>query len=200
MSAVESVVFQDSLFNFAYKMAFRDATMRKAFPRNEEEKKAEDFDNRDTSFSDRKNRIFKGARDEVKKYVDNLMSAEEKILEPIDVIKAVCNKTMVESFTFGNAQKLVNMTAKYMFLSCYGERNNDKKERFRLCHCPMDGIMIDKMKKLYPDLRWSFSWSSLKLDDDNLPWQYIQFQDCVNAIAVKNDILPLEVDFMLWDE
>lgn len=46
---------------------------------------------------------------------------------------------------FGNAQKLINMTAKYIALGIYMD---DCREDFQYCHCPMDGIMVDKVTKL----------------------------------------------------
>lgn len=49
------------------------------------------------------------------------------------------------SFGFGNAQKLINMTAKYIALGIYMD---DCREGFQYCHCPMDGIMVDKVTKL----------------------------------------------------
>ena len=49
------------------------------------------------------------------------------------------------SFGFGNAQKLINMTAKYIALGIYMD---DCREDFQYCHCPMDGIMVDKVTKL----------------------------------------------------
>lgn len=49
------------------------------------------------------------------------------------------------SFGFGNAQKLINMTAKYIAL---GICMDDCREDFQYCHCPMDGIMVDKVAKI----------------------------------------------------
>lgn len=49
------------------------------------------------------------------------------------------------SFGFGNAQKLINMTANYIALGIYMD---DCREDFQYCHCPMDGIMVDKVTKL----------------------------------------------------
>lgn len=54
------------------------------------------------------------------------------------------------SFEFGNAQKLINMTAKYiasgMFTSKCGCGGN-----FQYCHCPMDSIMVDWIGYTYLD-------------------------------------------------
>ena len=52
-----------------------------------------------------------------------------------------------DGFTFGNAQKLVNMTAKYMFLRAYGD--NGERSKFEGCDCPMDGVMCRFIEKGY---------------------------------------------------
>lgn len=60
------------------------------------------------------------------------------------------------SFGFGNAQKLINMTAKYIALGFYMD---DCRENFQYCHCPMDGIMVEKVITLLEgreDIRETF--------------------------------------------
>lgn len=42
------------------------------------------------------------------------------------------------------------MTAKYMFLSLYGDEG--KRALFENCHCPMDVVMIEVIKKRFTDL------------------------------------------------
>ena len=48
-------------------------------------------------------------------------------------------------FTFGNAQKLINMTAKYYYISCC--MNSAKRENFKYCHCPVDCLLLEKVWK-----------------------------------------------------
>ena len=45
-------------------------------------------------------------------------------------------------FGFGNIQKLINMTMKYLFIRYY---DNVEREYFFCCHAPVDSIMRDKV-------------------------------------------------------
>lgn len=87
-----------------------------------------------------------------------------------DAIICVLKETSHYGFTFGNAQKLVNMAAKYFHLACY----NDKglRKNFRYCHCPVDNQMIhvvhDKWsKKDMLSIKRYMRWSKLGLDNKN---------------------------------
>ncbi len=130
----------DKIFDFAYSMAFRDATMRNAFPMFDSEKKRENGTN---VFRDRKRKIKDYSKGIVRDYIDEILADKEP--DPLNTIKKLCNgENKKQGFSFGNAQKLVNMTAKYMFLSAYGDSQQRKK--FKNCHCPMDGVMMERLK------------------------------------------------------
>lgn len=58
----------DKVFGFAYMMAFRDATMRNAFPRRDGES--------DKTFQDRKTEIKKHSNQIVHDYIDAIMSGQ----------------------------------------------------------------------------------------------------------------------------
>lgn len=121
---------------------------------------------------------------------------------------------------FGNAQKLINMTAKYMFISAY--QDSGKAKLFDQCHCPMDGIMVDKVTKLAGRLvdegeeglraslekfaykcprahDWAAKdearWSKLTLENRK---PYEGFQKVVRALAEREGLSPLELDFCVW--
>ena len=49
----------------------------------------------------------------------------------------------VVEFSYGNAQKLVNMTAKYIYIATYF--NDDYKDKFEKCHCPMDSLIVESL-------------------------------------------------------
>ena len=124
------------------------------------------------------------------------------------------------SFGFGNAQKFINMTAKYMFISAYQDSN--KAKLFDQCHCPMDGIMVDKVTKLAgrlvdegeEGLRASlenFAYKCPRAHDwaakDEVRWSkltlenrkpYEGFQKVVRALAEREGLSPLELDFCVW--
>ena len=112
------------------------------------------------------------------------------------------------------------MTAKYMFISAY--QDSDKAKLFDQCHCPMDGIMVDKVTKLAGRLvdegeeglraplenfaykrprahDWAAKdevrWSKLTLENRK---PYEGFQKVVRALAEREGLSPLELDFCVW--
>lgn len=198
----------DKLFDFVYAMAFRDATMRKAFARK--------IDEKDSGFHDRKMAAKREARESVKAYIEAIIDENSEGMKPENTIIEVCKKTGDFGMTFGNSQKLVNMTAKYMFICAYA--NNDMRKRFRDCHCPMDGAMMDLLRihfvnyselnefreseefKAIKEMGSTWSWSQLKYDN-GIPKQYSVFQQSVERICkiLKGEIMPIEVDYLYWD-
>ena len=141
-----------------------------------------------------------------------------------ETIKQISLKSMVN---FGVVQKIVNMTAKYMFISCYD--NEQLRKKFTNCHCPMDKTMIKKVIETYRKLitageikkdeeeylfyhdfkhknkrssEWSnLSWSNISLDEivkfQDNP--YIRFQQMVKVLAEKEKLSPLEYDFKYFE-
>ena len=189
----------NKIFDFAYMMAFRDATMRNAFPRWEEEK------NDDGTFHKRKDEIKNYSKPIVQNYINTVVEANlQTKQESLAVINRLCDEeNTARGFTFGNAQKLVNMTAKYMFISAYAAR--EKRELFKNCHCPMDGVMMDWVKKHcrdygLPNVKFDIPWSKLRIDDEKSLNEYKVFQDYIDKIAMMEEIFAIEVDFLYWDE
>lgn len=122
------------------------------------------------------------------------------------------------SFGFGNAQKLINMTAKYIALGFYMD---DCRENFQYCHCPMDGIMVEKVITLLEgreDIRETFglekrgwkgvlrdtAWSKIEKAEEG----YDRFQLIVDSLRGDESVLEvlgaqrpvsrLEFDFCVW--
>lgn len=117
---------------------------------------------------------------------------------------SVCDED--NHFTFGNAQKLVNMTAKYMYLRSYGDSN--ERKLFKFCHCPMDGTMIRIVKEKYPkaSFKADYSWSTLENSGDKILGVYVEFQKYIQDMVQKErhnrkdeDIIPLDMDFIYWE-
>ena len=119
------------------------------------------------------------------------------------------------TFTFGNAQKLINMTVKYFYITTF---NKDKTEKvkFQYCHCPMDEQMLNIVWKnkikaanswyAYGKDGFKYSWSNEEFLKDNkgklsLPKRYSEFQKAVREL-VKNDkiaTMPIEYDYVNWE-
>mgnify|MGYP006988845061 CR=1 FL=1 len=183
-----SDTIDNKIFNFAYYMAFRDATMRNAYPR---------FDGEDDDhYHKRKQRVAEESKDAVQKYIEAIF--DNKQPDPRTVICGICDESY--GFTFGNAQKLVNMTAKYMFIASY--QDDQKRELFASCDCPMDSVMLGVVKERCPEASWKadFSWSRMTSDAGRIPIVYTEFQEWVKSIANDEGVMPLEVDYLFWDE
>lgn len=132
------VSIDDEIFNFVYEMAMRDTTMMKAY---QGDKKAP--------------KECEGAKEIVREYIDSLIKGERWDFYGIEgqyekAINSELKKRGTEPFTFGNCQKVINMTVKYIFIATYA--NKELRKNFEKCHCPMDSIMIDavigKLKKM----------------------------------------------------
>ena len=186
------------IFDFAYQDAMRDATLEKAYT----------GDKTDALKNHPK------AKRAVKDYIDFLLAKEQSkkdVKEKFEkAVKAVINDFddgSEETFTFGNAQKLINMTAKYIFIGCYAYPQLTK--HFQYCDCPMDNIMaklVADAAEKDPELKSKIfrkkstlqGWSSKKLKEGTGKDEYDLYQDLVRALAEKEDLSPLEYDYEHW--
>lgn len=203
----------DMIFKFAYRMALDDATRQRAYVG-----------------ADKKGlRECQAARGAIKAYIEGIVggAAEPDFMATVDcVMNAFEHYPSADgTFTFGNAQKLINMTAKYMFMATYGRPK--LRSRFARCDCPMDSVLIRKVvegacDKGAPDSpdaslneylnqcarqitrginkgKWvpadDFKWSKLELGDE----RYILFQDAVRTLAASEGLIPIEYDFKEWN-
>ncbi len=216
MSGNISNSIDDYLFEFAYSIALRDAVMQKAY---EGEKKhlANNIE----------------AKMLVKKYIQKVFNGEnpcfystEKEVE--NSFKRLHFGTSCPVFSFGNTQKLINMTAKYMFLATYNDE--EKRDRFKCCHCPVDSIMLGKVIELVEELsekdkevlkeillnkrvlafESKDGSSKIKIFEKGWkaeftkPWskiktdRYDTFQAIVKYLAEKENTNPIGFDYMHW--
>ena len=204
-----------NIFNFAYEMALRDATLQGAYKGTDKKKLRENS----------------GAKAIVEEYIKAIFDGkqpcfykteaevEESFIAFIDDNKLTIDKEGTPAvFTFGNAQKLINMTAKYMYIAAY--QNDDLREKFNCCHCPMDSVMvetvireigsekrsvqksgeqIENMTKRRNGITWRQylrqSWSKISSSDRE---QYDLFQEMITFLSEKEQISPIEFDFNYW--
>lgn len=123
------------------------------------------------------------------------------------------------SFTYGNAQKLINMTSKYLYIRNYS--NPKLTVSFRNCHCPLDNQIVKKLKgdvKRGSNLDKSIKELFGTVNDSenantwrqylDLPWsscskpRYKFFQDVVRIVLKEkynNELTPLEYDYIKWN-
>lgn len=184
------------IFDFIYTMALRDATMRRAY----EGERTPLFKNDD-------------AKNATREYINALLRGENP--DFYTTAETVENgfRDKGHEFTFGNTQKLINMTVKYMYIAAYQkEHYADLREKFKGCHCPMDSIMVKKVIKEIKsqideeevcellkghERNWrSFlqnAWS--KMDKDKDKDQYKLFQNLVKYLSDKKGLTPIEYDY-----
>ena len=209
---------QDRIFDFAFGGALRDATLQKAFPGNKQELIESEQ--------------MKKVKQIVRGYIDNLLAHKYKngkshTDDYFELTKTIRKELAgaFDDFVFGNIQKLVNMTVKYIYVACYAKEGI--REDFRYCHCPMDRIMIRTVRDDYGDrfggknakriiidgkwVTWSeVSWSKIgenserettstsgKIDKTSIE-VYWQFQYMVERLSRCKGINPIEYDFLKW--
>lgn len=196
----------DPIFHFVYELALRDATLQKAYPG-----------------STQPLRTNQDAKKIVRAYIDAVIHgcAEQALFwstaKQLEVSFAKHLPKAAPPFTFGNVQKLINMTAKYLFIACYNR--HDLRGHFRFCHCPMDSIMVDiAIKELKAIQKTALQADEvitlnrfLKRGNKTLlrkPWskiestdvaQYVLYQEIIAFLATRRDVSPIEYDFLMWN-
>ncbi len=63
---------------------------------------------------------------------------------------------LIPDFTFGNAQKLINIILKHLYVCGYN--SPETREKFRFCHCPLDSKIAQVLMKLKFDFRKNPTW------------------------------------------
>lgn len=215
MGKIEDDTIRNAIFDFAYDIALQDSYRQKAYAS-------------DKLFLHNNN----DARAIVKGYIDSLLEGKGYDFNAVEgevekSFEKFCKENNKPKFAFGNCQKLINMTAKYIYIGAYNDVG--MKEKFEKCHCPMDSVMISKVVKTIKNknLEEKFegtirsecdktfqlssltycSWSRLVRDESgNPPIEYVAFQKAVNMIinnepdnkSEQQKIIPIEYDFVSW--
>lgn len=139
---------------------------------------------------------------DAEKYDRDFLTLASKICSSVNADK---HKHNSKGFSFGNAQKLINMTIKYFYIMTY--RDESKRELFKNCHCPMDGNMLrivyDKEKE-YINLQgfneYTFvekGWGAMDFENGSIPKRYECFQNCVRK-QISTELNSIEYDFNKW--
>ena len=215
------------MLGFVFSMAMQDAVRQRAY----EGKRAWLWEES----------VFNKLYDRLLDHLDSVFGKEYTCQDEydhkfIDLSIYICNeieKKRNEShndcneFKFGNAQKLINMTVKYFYITSFGP-DQEIKEYFKYCHCPMDGQMLEnvwkKRKSVITAKGFSHDtfingWSKMdekqyKKEADNNEYKFEQngryhlFQTLLKDIIEKEDIrdkegtliIPIEYDFIFWGQ
>lgn len=202
------MIVDDKIFEFIYTIAMRDATLQKAYEligykTSKGAKKPDDY---------KKEELLQNstAKDIIREYIDNIIAGNNLNFYDVekDVEKSfdsfIKGKKYLSSFTFGNCQKLINMTVKYFYIVTYSDPAI--RSHFNDCHCPMDNVMIKAIKNELKKDNKSLKDFGVK-NDDLKSWskivnsntsQYDAFQEIVKYLAQKQGVSPIEYDYLMW--
>ena len=139
-------------------------------------------------------RVVELIETEIKKY--NSIDTVEKYDEFHDslclrIIDCYDNQTIAE-ITYGQAQKWVNMTMKYLCVLYEGQCDWLNKI-YSFLHIPIDSIILDKARKEFPN----------EFPVNNTPWsqfsrgEYITIQNRLRAVI--KDVALIDWEFKAWN-
>lgn len=196
------------IFAFIYVAAMRDATLQLSY--KGEKARLTDCDRFPVS--------TKALKDFVAEVIAGSFQNQSKFDEKfIDVAKTLSDEINTlannDEFTFGNAQKLINIMVKCFYLHTYG--NDNGKKAFRFCHCPMDQQLLDSVwksrnglsKSTREDLggfanfkrSWGNEQFALNEGKVDFPPRYKAFQKAIKELADNKKVFPIEYDFFIWN-
>lgn len=167
--------------------------------------------------------LFPESMAAIKQFIQNILAGQYHSIEEYnkDFLKTaivLCDEINTQGgnteFSFGNAQKLINLMVKYFYISSYGDKQ--KKQYFTYCHCPMDSILLGKIwaqrarlnasvvRKMNSRAAFLKSWGQEDFEmvqgERHIPSRYLVFQEAVRMIAGKESLSPLEYDYCSWQD
>ena len=219
---------RQQMFDFIYVIAMQDAVRQKAYKGERKwlwdlsDGKIKDTRVKLQSFI---NDIIKGkfnSRDKQEEYDSAFVGLAADICIDINKLAdervAKAGKKRDGNFTFGNAQKLINMVCKYFYVISYD--NMDLRTCFICCHCPMDGILLERIwdhqnewkdlkeslentsKKIITEEYFKKSWGNEDFEkgENIFPFRYDCFQKAVRKLVEKSDDIQnsIEFDYKEW--
>ena len=99
-----------------------------------------------------------------------------------------------EKVTYGVAQKIVNLTFKYLF--CNKILREQHRDKFKECHMVLDSFILSWYKENDLKPKITKSWSNLKKEE------YEQIQKAISkhveTKTINDKLCPLEYEFILW--
>lgn len=183
-------------FDFIYEESLKDATRRT----DAVKKNGDDFSPMELV---EKSMVLKSI---VKNYAESVINGEfPDFCECEKQFEEELDKEKIEGFTFGNTQKLINMTMKRI----YFKYSDICREYFKCCHAPMDMKMRDlvckKYKKIHPGNKLGIencAWSKIQRDSEgiNSIESYNKFQAAISEIisAENSSFYHIEYDYVMW--
>ncbi len=204
---------EDKIFDFIYREAMGDAIQRSKVKRGSKK--------RFLTFNPEALNDAEIARNKVRNYIDDIVRGDNPdfYFTASQVVHALSR--IDSNFNFGNAQKLINITAKYFYIRNYHSKNKGDRDNFSCCHCPMDSNMKDIVVRAFKNYlkksectdderkliiikigecettNWEkVNWT--ELDESNIDI-YEKYQIMVKIRAREKGLIPIEYDYVNWD-
>ena len=203
MENKNNVDINDYILRFVYVSSMRDAVRQGAYTGKRKWLEEESvYKVLSVPIKEHIEKIISGGYTDQDDYNSSFFKLAEDIQSRIKGKKGT--RTDCGDFSFGNAQKLINMIIKYLFISTYNADCN-KRESFKCCHCPMDGQMLikiwNKKEKEFIEN------GTIKKEEFLKPWgsithkngdRYDIFQKAVRDLAQEEGLIPIGYDFKEW--
>lgn len=197
------------IFEFAYGSGLEDAIQQKAFESYKKPlRKCEDAKKTVKDYIDA---ILRGDTPDFYETAQQVTTDFNQFIDKHN--QDPSNTPITKQFQFGNAQKLINITAKFMFIVTYDRP--ELRENFKQCHCPLDRVMKDKMFKEIDERKkagtlpqemkektkrgwkkpFNEAWSTISEAD------YQAYQEWISYLAkttYTEEVLPIEFDYLAW--
>ena len=137
-----------------------------------------------------KDAMLEKATSQLIEYFDNDMIEEESIFDGWhnETVNAVIETYGKGKMTIGQAQKIINMSFKYLL--CFRYFREKRSDYFDYCHMPLDSVTLNWYKKEISN-KVPGSWSKLNKTND--------YEKIVKGIRAKKEGKKLlELDFEVW--
>ncbi len=186
-----SISSEEDIRYVVMKKAYKDMMIRTI--KKENANAAIDIKKRDEVLKWLSHEFLKFFKDEGNIYDENFSKWHEKICEEfLNKFNGDVLKDNYKPIQFGKAQKIVNMTFKY--LRCFDDAD-DYSAFFVHCQMPMDSFMIEEWynkNNVGNGEKISCAWSNFRKDC------YYDIQSQIKVYCEKSHQTPLEVDFIEW--
>ena len=107
-----------------------------------------------------------------------------------------------EECTYGKAQKIVNMTFKYLCAYyCANSEESKDDERFKFCHMPLDSFTLEWFKRSkIPNVANGKSGAGSNMDEEGNKesYGYTFYRDEIKTYFAKRGFTPLQAEFVIW--
>lgn len=161
-----------------------------------------------------KNHICEDVKESFESYfMKKAPETKEKFIEKHEELCDVFMKSMnhklsefgVKNVNYGKAQKIVNMTFKYLYCS---DNPDFGKEYFKFCQLPLDQYSLEWVRRISKELKLEKghidkdSWGKIQYDQDidRKQYSYKKYRDCLYEYVEmkKLEWSLLELDIVIW--